>query len=122
MNGERTLNQVKTDLSDDRGEYRLFWLPPGLYYISAEPQGGRLGNAAMIVMADGAAGHMVRTDSDNVRSTAERLGQTDIPVYYPGTIDAASAQPVDVRAGSDIGGIDFSRSTSADVQGERHAD
>src|SRR5205823_5273815 len=77
QDGERTLMQVKADVTDDRGEYRLFWLPPGLYYIGAEPQGGRIG-PAMIVMAEGAGGRMIRADSDNARSTADKLGAADV--------------------------------------------
>jgi hypothetical protein len=107
LDGDRTLTQVKADVTDDRGEYRLFWLPPGLYYIGAEPQGGRIG-PAMIVMAEGAGGRMIRADSENPRSTADKLGEADVPVYYPGTTDAAAAQPVEVRTGSDVGGVDFS--------------
>ena len=33
LDGRRTLTPVKTDQTDDRGEYRMFWLPPGHYYI-----------------------------------------------------------------------------------------
>jgi protocatechuate 3,4-dioxygenase beta subunit len=32
-NGRRTLTEVKAVETNDRGEYRLFWLPPGKYYI-----------------------------------------------------------------------------------------
>jgi hypothetical protein len=33
--------------SDDRGDYRLFWLPPGQYYIGAFPEGLRRRAAAV---------------------------------------------------------------------------
>jgi hypothetical protein len=33
QNGERILNQIQGADSDDRGNYRLFWLPPGKYVI-----------------------------------------------------------------------------------------
>src|SRR5262245_32506176 len=36
-NGRRTLTIVQAVESDDRGEYRLFWLPPGRYYVAAKP-------------------------------------------------------------------------------------
>ena len=35
--GQRTLTIVQSVLTDDRGEYRLFWLPPGPYYVRARP-------------------------------------------------------------------------------------
>jgi hypothetical protein len=31
----RTLRSVRTTLTDDRGNYRLFWLTPGEYYVAA---------------------------------------------------------------------------------------
>src|SRR5213076_2520620 len=36
-NGRRTLTIVQAVESDDRGEYRLFWLAPGRYYVGARP-------------------------------------------------------------------------------------
>src|SRR5205814_6834271 len=35
-NGQRVLTIVQIVESDDRGEYRLFWLPPGRYYVAAK--------------------------------------------------------------------------------------
>ncbi len=35
VSGRMALQQVKSTLTDDLGEYRLFWLPPGEYYIRA---------------------------------------------------------------------------------------
>ena len=33
-NGQRTLAEVKTTQTNDLGEYRLFWLEPGEYFVS----------------------------------------------------------------------------------------
>ena len=35
--GRRTLNPIQTARSNDLGEYRLFWMTPGQYVISAQP-------------------------------------------------------------------------------------
>src|SRR5215510_4141890 len=35
--GRRALTIVRLVATDDRGEYRLFWLAPGRYYVSAKP-------------------------------------------------------------------------------------
>src|SRR5204862_170270 len=35
--GAATLTTVKVAETNDRGEFRLFWLPPGRYYLSAVP-------------------------------------------------------------------------------------
>ncbi len=38
QDGRRVLNVVQTVRTNDRGEYRLFWLTPGQYIVSAQPQ------------------------------------------------------------------------------------
>ena len=37
-NGRRTLTIVQNVVSDDRGDFRLFWLAPGRYYVAAKPE------------------------------------------------------------------------------------
>lgn len=59
--------------TNDIGEFRIFGLPPGQYYVVATPQGGRAG------------------DSD------ERNGYA--PTFYPDTSDVAQAQRVSVGVG-----------------------
>jgi len=41
QSGQRTLKIVQARDTDDRGAYRLFWLPPGRYYIAARPEDPR---------------------------------------------------------------------------------
>jgi hypothetical protein len=38
QDGRRVLNSVQASRTNDRGEYRLFWMPPGQYIVSAQPQ------------------------------------------------------------------------------------
>jgi hypothetical protein len=117
LDGRRTLSTVKADVTDDRGEYRLFWLPPGVYYVRAVPQGGPgTGNDFTIMMHEsGQRGVRFAFDSNGtIRSAdpsiAERLGEADVPVYYPGTVEAQAAVPVELRSGADLGRVDFSLS------------
>src|SRR2546427_1444230 len=35
QHGGRVLVPMQSTVTDDRGEYRLFWLPPGRYFVSA---------------------------------------------------------------------------------------
>src|SRR5439155_8225566 len=35
--GRKALAIVQSAQTDDRGEYRLFWLAPGRYYVNAKP-------------------------------------------------------------------------------------
>jgi hypothetical protein len=37
QDGKRVLNSVQTARTNDRGEYRLFWMAPGQYIVSAQP-------------------------------------------------------------------------------------
>jgi Carboxypeptidase regulatory-like domain len=112
LDGERKLESVKTDTTDDRGEYRLFWLPPGTYYVTAQPGGQARVDSVFVVMSGDASHRAVRFGANGVilngnSSQIEKLGQADAPLFYPGTVDSQAAVPVDLRPGSDIGGIDF---------------
>jgi len=70
--------------TDDRGEYRLYRLPPGEYYLGVSPRLRSLPNAPASTL-------------------------TEIPVwtYYPGTTDANAASVVDLKAGDELGGINI---------------
>jgi len=81
-----------------------------MYYISAVPDSAGLNE--FIVMSGGAMARAMRADARGSiltegRSTAERLGEANVPVYYPGTTDPQSAMPLEARSGADIGGVDF---------------
>jgi len=113
--GKRTLTSVKNDQTNDRGEYRLFWLPPGQYYINATPQSGQRGAVFMLNEGRG-----VRMDVlINNDAGLEKLGEADVPVFYPGTPDAQAALAVNAGPGADIGGVDFTtlRVKTRTVQG-----
>jgi hypothetical protein len=69
--------------TNDLGEYRLYWVPPGDYYLSARDNSGLL--------------------------TAGNLGfiQKYSTTYYPGVGDFAQASVVTVSAGSEMGGLNL---------------
>jgi protocatechuate 3,4-dioxygenase beta subunit len=78
VNGQRRLVPAgRPAMTNDIGEYRLFAIPPGQYYLSAtlRPMGG---------MAD----------------TDDRSGYS--PTYFPGTSNVAEAQRVTVGIGQTI--------------------
>jgi len=80
--GRRLMNasaEGGTDRTDDQGAFRLYGLPPGDYYISAN-------NRQMMMM------------TPNMNST-----ETDAfaPTYYPGTPTISEATKVTVRAGQE---------------------
>lgn len=71
------------DLTDDRGEFRLFGLPPGDYVVSAvtPPKGP----------ADPNAGPLAALMAAN----------ETLPLYFPGTHDVATARSITVGAGQE---------------------
>lgn len=81
QNGRKVLQQVNSKQTDDRGEYRLYWLPPGDYFIGTVPR--RLGLAAP-------------TAQDSYART-----------FFPNTVDAQQAQIVRAGEGAEISGIDI---------------
>jgi len=58
--GQRIMNVVQTARTNDLGEYRLFWLQPGQYFVSATPTDGQRGALlnALAVAGPGIAGVM----------------------------------------------------------------
>jgi protocatechuate 3,4-dioxygenase beta subunit len=111
--GRPKLTDVKTAETNDRGEYRLFWLPPGMYTVSATPQTGVAGQRGMTVLRLNSL--VIHADG----SAADKLGEAYAPVYYPGTTDPQGAAPVELRPGADVGGVDFTleRVTTRKVRG-----
>jgi hypothetical protein len=92
--GHRVLTQAgqagTVAQSDDRGEYRLFWYPPGEYFIHTGAARGGL------IAANGGSTY------PNV-------------TYYPGTQDQRSAAPIIVGEGTAITGIDITIPASSGV-------
>jgi hypothetical protein len=81
--GRRQLVAAVTDASDDRGEYRIFGLAPGKYYVSAAPSptpGGMMG---------------------------EDEGEQYVPFFYPGVTEPGQAAPLEVPGGREINSVDF---------------
>ncbi len=56
--GQKVLNSVQQARTNDLGEYRLFWLQPGQYFVSATPPAGQRGALmnALAVAGPGIAG------------------------------------------------------------------
>jgi protocatechuate 3,4-dioxygenase beta subunit len=76
-NGQRSLTTVKRVLANDLGEYRLFGLLPGRYFVNASGSGTMM------------------------------TGEIYSPMFYPGTVESSAASSIVVRSGGDSSGIDF---------------
>jgi hypothetical protein len=111
--GERSLSVAEWAETDDRGEYRLFGLSPGAYFVVAvPPERPRIEGDELVVP--------VMPSTANLNQGASRLPLAKVtvpvaafdarvrpPVYHPGTFDSAAALPIDVRAGEATTGIDL---------------
>ncbi len=120
-NGRRTLTIVQTVATDDRGEYRLFWLAPGRYYVSAKPditevpmnlgQPNSYSAPAVRITPPMRFGTFEQSTSPSIKTrrlkTGEIVEEMYLPVYYPGTPDPQGAAPISVAAGATAGGVDL---------------
>jgi hypothetical protein len=89
IQGRRQLSPAgRAGMTNDIGEYRLFALPPGQYFVSA-----RAGNLAI--------GDAVSDD---------RSGYA--PTYYPNGTNVADAQRLTIAVGQSLSDINFALSTS----------
>jgi hypothetical protein len=96
-NGQRNLTTVGNATTDDRGEYRIFWVPPGRYLLSV-----RSGLATSIIMLSG--GEQIVTTGGNSNVFADRNFP---PTYYPGTLDPSRAAILDLQSGAEMSAVDF---------------
>jgi hypothetical protein len=77
----RELNEVRTATSNDLGEYRIFDVPPGKYFVKINPQ--RLG----------------LNHAESERAFA--------PAFYPGTLQVSGAMMQDLAPGQQLRGLNF---------------
>lgn len=92
VNGQRQLVTAGADpTTDDRGQFRIFGLMPGEYYLSASPPGGLLA-AVTALASSGGVGQVLEAGPD-----PSGYART----YYPGTPSPSLAQPVTVGVGEE---------------------
>lgn len=109
-------------LTDDRGEYRIFGLPPGDYIIAARPSGSAntdlqvlsraevrraLSEAASSSTNTYAQPGPVRAPAASPLPAEPRRGIALAPVMYPGTTSTAHAASVTLGSGEHRAGIDI---------------
>ncbi len=89
MAGTRRLvpggGEGSTDRTDDQGGFRLFGLPPGDYFVSANNRQG------LLMQAD-----VNNTEADGFA-----------PTYYPGTPSVGEAARIPLKAGQEMSGANF---------------
>jgi len=78
--GNRTFIRAASSLTDDRGEYRIFWLDPGEYFFYASTP-----------------------PANDLQAPPPSVA----PTYFPGVTDPADAKPVRLGIGREVRGADF---------------
>ena len=91
-NLQRTLQQIGSAATDDRGVYRIFDVPAGRYYLSIEP---RLLTPQQISQQSSAHMHSSFPEEGYAR------------VFYPGVADVTQASPHNLKPGEQWTGADF---------------
>jgi len=89
VRGKRQMAGGVTSGTDDLGEYRIYGLSPGKYYISASYRR-----------------HSSMTPTQD-RQPAAEANEGYAPTYFPGTTDPGSASAIQVPAGAMLGGVDI---------------
>jgi Carboxypeptidase regulatory-like domain len=114
VRGERQLMSAGGDQTDDRGQYRVFGLPPGEYYVSASVSGlGELLGRGLQQLAAGLGGGPGGRGGDpfaGIGAPPDPANQTQTgyaPTYYPGVVSTGEAGKVSLPPGQEVSGIDF---------------
>jgi hypothetical protein len=84
-NGQRTLQVINVGHTDDRGEYRIYWITPGRYYLDVSP----------------------RPVGPQYPNFNEVIEPGYVLTYYPGTRDPSMAEVIEVQPGAELSPIDF---------------
>jgi hypothetical protein len=92
VRGQKQLAPAGSDQTDDRGQYRVFGLSPGDYFVSAAAGGVEQGFRPAFGDVGGS-------------QQAETSGYA--PTYYAGVTSATDATKVKLAAAQEITGIDF---------------
>jgi hypothetical protein len=89
QNGVKRLIANNSATTDDRGQYRIFDLQPGRYYLGASVRHGPVGPPP----------------SAHVHSTVPEEGFAT--AYHPGAGSVTQATSMEVKPGADLNGVDF---------------
>jgi len=109
--GQQTLNIAQIVHSDDRGEYRLFSLVPGKYFVAVRPEDPTRRTAPLNVVPPGRRGPyeqaVTPVVTKRILANGETVEETYQFVYYGGATDARRATPLNLAPGAMIGAVDI---------------
>jgi len=102
LQGRQSLAEVQSVVTNDLGDYRLFGMTPGTYYVSANaaPRGVGLGSGTDSLL-------VFRMYRESARTQAVPTEEIHVPIYYPGTADSVAAAPIELKPAGEVRGIDI---------------
>jgi protocatechuate 3,4-dioxygenase beta subunit len=110
--GERRLYILQVVQTNDLGEYRFYWLPPGRYFVAAIPDDILRQNVAFSIPPPGEGGHREDQMSPivirRIAQNAEVIEETYVPMYYGDVTEAQRSTPIDVLPGTSATGMNIS--------------
>ncbi len=102
--GRRRATMQGGGTTNDLGEFRVFNLPPGRYFVMASTSG----------RGGGGPGGGFRGPQ---RGQVEKLSNEDyVATFYPGAIDASGASLIQLEAGREVTGLTFQLGRSANYR------
>ena len=111
-NGERRLYILQVVQTNDLGEYRFYWLPPGRYFVAAIPDDILRQNVAFSIPPPGEGGHREDQLSPivmrRIAQSGEVIEETYVPVYYGDVTEAQRSTPIDLVPGTNVTGMNIS--------------
>jgi protocatechuate 3,4-dioxygenase beta subunit len=121
VQGERQLVPAGTGQTDDRGEFRVWGLDPGQYYVNAVTRlfdlgvgsagpGGRGGRGGRGGFAGALAGAAAALGGANAAALFEPIGDDGVnyaPTYFPGVASPNEAQPLTLGVSQQLENINF---------------
>jgi hypothetical protein len=119
QDGKRRLIPGLGVRTDDRGEYRLFNLPPGEYYVAVRQWDARSTRGNPSSESTGMPNRFAAREvagnpliSRRVLDSGDVVEETWMPIYYPGTPEVHAARTITLRMVENISGTDISLALS----------
>jgi hypothetical protein len=100
--GTKGLQLIGGTKSDDRGEYRFYWLTPDTYFIYA---GGPMSGPGAVDRTS-----LIRSVAAGGFAPTNKVTETYRKEFYRSAVNLKDAIPVRIQSGDDLGGIDFTMS------------
>jgi len=115
VQNQRQLRVTQEVVTNDLGEYRLIWLMPGRYYLSATFVDFGQGGAATQLILDPDAQNGLATASRSAsrpvtnRPLGNGLAENEVytPIYFPTSIESDKAIAVELKQGEEYRGADI---------------